>query len=614
MRKVATTILGVLGLVAGGFSQTLDLPPRPADSPGGLTFARNLLTLSPEKREEKIIAEIARGNVPEFLRKLRPVTNSIDSKNNSHTVVYYVTPDYLAVGSDSDYFLTPLSAVSARRVADLLGCTLPTRRMVDQIYAAAELKLAATPVDLGSAATNFDLFIVHNSMISAQRREQFALHPPGALTAGEKADVVISAKFPAQGGKSAVYGWQKSDGKAVQPLSLEHPDTWTEYNQGVRLVRKEMIRDGIPAKVPEILKDGYLAVLLSDEGPVERPRSTIKVIEKPAQHPPQNEVFALVTKTSNSVSVVENNASDKRNSLIPPFGENSVTFKWEPDLTVSINAPLNVRMLTRMDLIFYALPDNVSLEQSSELPGQSKDDGNSCIQKIRAQTRFLRSLAKDHSVVVVCIQAGEGGWSEWMKKHNDHPELISQLVASVKSRFKENVLSISLGGQGEGGDAVFEYINGVTNIPSEMKRIVFIGGNRSYEESAGHCKKLMDWLADTEDHYLSVMACQDEMFNPLVETPAPVEKGAWGKSHAMIADLGRDLIFSSVTNGILESSTAMRGRVRFLLLENFDRRITDTDVVERNGFIQSMLSGTESEGRHYEFFGPRAYGNYLAVN
>ena len=47
-------------------------------------------------------------------------------------------PDYLAVGSDDDFVRMPMTPQTAQQIADLFGCILPTRKMVDAIDAAAD--------------------------------------------------------------------------------------------------------------------------------------------------------------------------------------------------------------------------------------------------------------------------------------------------------------------------------------------------------------------------------------------------------------------------------------------------------------------------------------------
>jgi hypothetical protein len=70
----------------------------------------------------------------------------------------------------------------------------------------------------------------------------------------------------------AIYGWHRSDGEPIQPLSLFHPNWYVDYSHGVRLVGSMMLVDGALRPVAEVLKDPSLAPLLSDEGPLSQTR------------------------------------------------------------------------------------------------------------------------------------------------------------------------------------------------------------------------------------------------------------------------------------------------------------------------------------------------------
>src|SRR5690348_5126484 len=94
---------------------SLSLPPRATNALSGSAFVRLISDLPFPKREETIFDQIAQGNVPEFLRTLVPVPIQAETTN----ALIYVTPDYLAVGSDDDYFLTPMRPSTAQRIADL---------------------------------------------------------------------------------------------------------------------------------------------------------------------------------------------------------------------------------------------------------------------------------------------------------------------------------------------------------------------------------------------------------------------------------------------------------------------------------------------------------------
>src|SRR5262249_52496404 len=131
-------------------------------------------------REKEVFAQVTSGNVPDFLRRLCPVqvTNLFEGKTNWAT--FYVTPDYLAVGLDEDYFLTQISPNTAQRIADVLNCALPTRKMVNDIYAAAAVKLAPSPIPPSPAMATVPVFSNHNATVHAQRADHLKAHPLGA--------------------------------------------------------------------------------------------------------------------------------------------------------------------------------------------------------------------------------------------------------------------------------------------------------------------------------------------------------------------------------------------------------------------------------------------------
>ncbi len=247
-------------------AQSLDLPPRSASALTGTAFARSVAELPRREREARILAEVKAGNVPQFMRALVPVTVRVGAAK----ATYFVTADYLAIGSDNDFFLAPLSPGKAQQVADLLGCCLPTTRMVDDIYAAAAVKLTPEPIPPSRAMTTVPVFLRHNEMVRIQRKDSGK--PPGALVAGHKKDVVIASSVFAREGKVAFYGWHKRDGKPIQPLYTGHTANWVDYSHGIRLVLRRMTVNGKIMMIDEVLADPDLAPLLSNEGVMRRSR------------------------------------------------------------------------------------------------------------------------------------------------------------------------------------------------------------------------------------------------------------------------------------------------------------------------------------------------------
>ena len=65
--------------------------------------------MSLSERENWIYGQVASGNVPNFLRTLVPITANATISGTNHAGIYYVIPDYIAIGTDADYFLEPMT-------------------------------------------------------------------------------------------------------------------------------------------------------------------------------------------------------------------------------------------------------------------------------------------------------------------------------------------------------------------------------------------------------------------------------------------------------------------------------------------------------------------------
>ena len=94
----------------------------------------------------------------------------------------------------------------------------------------------------------------------------------GALVAGHKKDVVLTALLGSRPGKVAIYGWHRLDGKPIQPLYTGHTDRWVDYSHGIRLVSRAVLIDGEERDMAEVLRDTALAGILSDEGVIMQAR------------------------------------------------------------------------------------------------------------------------------------------------------------------------------------------------------------------------------------------------------------------------------------------------------------------------------------------------------
>ncbi|PWU07964.1 MAG: hypothetical protein C5B50_30615 [Verrucomicrobia bacterium] len=584
--------------------QELQLPPRPATALTGYQFAQAIAPLSLQDREARIYSEILSGNVPSFLRKLCPVqvTNVAPSTTNQAT--FYVTPDYLAIGSDEDYLLMPLSPNLAQRIANALNCSLPTRKMVNDIYAAAAVKLTPSPIPPSPAMTSVATFTNHNGTILSQRLPLLKSQPLGALVAGHKKDVVLSVKLSSSPGKVAIYGWHKTNGVPIQPLYLGHTAAWVDYSQCTRLVHQRVLVDGKEMRLSEVLADPALCGLFSDEGPITNPRY------------PTNALPAI-SQTGPTGRTGPTNAATEP---ISPFHERILSFTLDPEVKVHINAPDNSPAPARKLLfIFYALPNGNTTEQTIGRTLKPGDDWHYDIQHIGAQTRFLREVLHDQVVVVAYLEADQKSWPAWRKKNGD--QLIPQLLEQVKTNFIRRCLQqappdeiqTAICGHSGGGSLIFGYLNAVQQLPADVTRIAFLDSTYAYDRALGHDKKLVQWLGTNTapEHYLLVLAYDDA--NALLNGKPFVTAagGAWGKSHSVQHDLAESFKFTSQINAEFQKFSALSGRIQFILKENPEHKIFHTVQVERNGFIHAILFGTPIEEKGYEYFGPRAYSKWI---
>ena len=267
-------LAGFILLLGSSLSaQSLDLPPRQPSAPQGTAFALSIAALPLAAREEKALAEVMAGNVPSFLRKLVPVSVAAGSVE----ATYFVTPDYLAIGSDDDFFLTPLTPLTAQAIADRLDCVLPTPKMVDDALRTSNAtvttlnSLHPLPPSTGDDKRWWPFSSVKICLRSCGLRAGTEACP-GPLVAGHKKDVVIANKVFATPGKVAIYGWHKPDGKPIQPLYTGHTASWVDYSHGIRLVSRRMMVDGVATTIDAVLADPERAPLLSNEGVMRQTR------------------------------------------------------------------------------------------------------------------------------------------------------------------------------------------------------------------------------------------------------------------------------------------------------------------------------------------------------
>ncbi|MBL1407366.1 metallophosphoesterase family protein [Sphingobacterium faecale] len=238
--------------------EKLTLPKLSKNALPARHIVQQLSDLDNEQREKAIADIFLRGNFPKFMRKLKRIdVAGLDEKGNRIDAYYYVMPDYLMLGTDTDFVRLPIRPSTAQYIADSLGFVLSNSKICDAVYQQAKVKLE--PLPLTEDREQFNTFVAHNARIEQQRQGR------KGLIAGIKKDVVSTEKLRATKGKLALYGWHKLDGKPIQPVFTGHADYYVDYSHGIRFVYPYLFVGKQKIAFDDALMNSSLRVMLTDE-------------------------------------------------------------------------------------------------------------------------------------------------------------------------------------------------------------------------------------------------------------------------------------------------------------------------------------------------------------
>jgi hypothetical protein len=210
-------------------------------------------------RELAIFQQLSLGNIPSFMRRGIPVSVTA----SGHSGVFWTMPDYLCIGDDSDFLRMPMRPTTAQRAADLFRATLPTRKMVNDIWKALPIHLSFKAMDWRGKMDSVAYFGEHNAHV----QRQLAGRDPGLGVAGHHKDVVVTKDRPP--GNVAIYGAHGISGVPIQGPEIQksaHDITYLDYSHGIRWCFEQMVVDGELMYVIDVLQDPDLCHLISDEG------------------------------------------------------------------------------------------------------------------------------------------------------------------------------------------------------------------------------------------------------------------------------------------------------------------------------------------------------------
>jgi hypothetical protein len=239
------------------FGFTSSIPARLDSAPTGSAFLTSHMNSYYSTLESDAITEILTGNVPTFWRDFSPI--------NISGLTYLVSPDYLCLGSDDDYIRMPLSGTGAQLIASAFHCSLPTVKMVNDIYAQSTNKLVPKP--FGPPYDSSMMSAGRIQWMNDQVNKQLASKDRFALSEGHKKNVVLTNKLSPNNPQKrvAIYGWFNADGSVIQNLNPStHEISYFDYSHGIRLVADLCTYNGNVVKLSDAFKQ--YPHLLSNEG------------------------------------------------------------------------------------------------------------------------------------------------------------------------------------------------------------------------------------------------------------------------------------------------------------------------------------------------------------
>ena len=295
----------------------------------------------------------------------------------------------------------------------------------------------------------------------------------------------------------------------------------------------------------------------------------------------------------------------------PYFNEQICAFNYAPEIRVFINAPESSKFNPNQptEIILYALPNGNTIEHTIGKKLNEEDDWHFDLQHIGAQTRFLRNHINQKNLIVVYLESKQKSWPAWKNKHSDYPQIIDSLLEYLINLFKTYNPSIVLSGHSGGGSFTFGFFDSVEKIPDIVKRITFLDSDYGYNDLYGH--KILEWLKESPDNHLCVIAYDDSKVLYNGKRIVSDTGGTWYRSKLMKNYLGNHINLREDDNEEFIKWFGLSNQVQFILKKNPEKLILHTKQVELNGFIQGIVSGTILEYKDYDYYGDRAYSQFI---
>jgi len=161
-----------------------------------------------------------------------------------------------------------VSHPTASQIGLELGAYLPTTRISDLAWIAAQIRVAPQTQTPDAAMMNTSRMLQHSTRI-----DEYA-ERTGALVRTVGKDYVASPMNARD--KCTIFGWHwdkagfRSPGgePVLQPVANSHPASYRDYSHFPTFVRRMMLVDGREMDIADVARDPELYILVSDEGQI----------------------------------------------------------------------------------------------------------------------------------------------------------------------------------------------------------------------------------------------------------------------------------------------------------------------------------------------------------
>lgn len=238
---------------------------------------------------------------------------------------------------------------------------------------------------------------------------------------------------------------------------------------------------------------------------------------------------------------------------------------------VTIDQPAHFLKRKPVTIVFYALPNGNTTEQTMGKKIKEGDDWHFGIQHIRAQTKFIRQQLGKTNFVVIYLENNLKSWPAWKQRHTDFKNLIPHIVDTLSRLIPGRHKDICLNGHSGGGSFIFGYLAALERIPGNIRRISFLDSDYGYDSS--YYPKFRDWLQNVKGSALNVFAYNDSvaLYNgkPFVSATG----GTWYRSRLFLTHLQAGFAFQKTRDDSLIVYKSSAGNIQFFFKTNPDRKI-----------------------------------------